>query len=144
MEVEIIDNANDQIKKSNKAYLKFKEKHKDKITEKIECDICGGHYVYYSKSLHLRSKKHVFCVNKYNNSDDIKIEEPSVISSKKYNHKTYQNTFITKNKSKIMEKKQCEICCGSYTYYNRSKHYNSDRHIKMVNKNELLNNQNNH
>jgi hypothetical protein len=114
MEVEIIDNGLvvDQMKKSNKAYLKFKEKHKDKITEKIECSVCGGHYVYYSKSLHIRSKKHVFCVNKYNNNDDI-------IPSKKYDKKTYQNTFITKNKSKIMEKKQCEICCGSYTYYNR-------------------------
>ena len=51
--------------KSNDDYLKFKEKNKDKIKAKIFCDICGGHYVYYSKSLHLKSKKHLFCIKKY-------------------------------------------------------------------------------
>ena len=51
--------------KSKDAYIKFKEKNKDKIKDKISCDVCGGHYVYYSKALHLKSKKHLFCLNKY-------------------------------------------------------------------------------
>ena len=51
--------------KSKDVYQKFKEKNKDKVNERICCDVCGGHYVYYSKALHLKSKKHLFCLKKY-------------------------------------------------------------------------------
>jgi len=57
---------------------------------------------------------------------------------KKYNQKKYYNTFVIKNKDKIIEKQQCDICCGSYTYYNKSKHYKSNRHLKMANKLNLI------
>ena len=57
---------------------------------------------------------------------------------KKYDQKKYNSTFMTKNKSKIMEKHVCDVCCGSYTYYNKSKHLKSNRHIKMLNKITLV------
>jgi len=41
-----------------KYYETFKEKH----VEKIECQICGGHYNYFSKYLHFKSKKHNNCI----------------------------------------------------------------------------------
>ena len=37
----------------------FKQKHADKIKTKIQCPICDGGYTYYSKSKHLKSKKHL-------------------------------------------------------------------------------------
>lgn len=55
-------------------------------------------------------------------------------NKKKYDQKKYNDKFIEKNKDKVMEKKVCDICCGSYTYYNKSKHMSSAKHIKLVNK----------
>jgi hypothetical protein len=50
-------------KEINKEYYeKFKAKNHDKITNKTTCDQCGGAYVYYSKSAHLKTKKHLFSV----------------------------------------------------------------------------------
>jgi hypothetical protein len=42
----------------------FYEKHKDKIHEKLTCECCGGSYSYYNKSKHVKSKKHLFHVEK--------------------------------------------------------------------------------
>ena len=41
----------------------FREKHKDKLKEKINCE-CGNHYSYYTKSKHLKTKKHTKFLNK--------------------------------------------------------------------------------
>ena len=52
---------NTEQKDINKEYYEtFKIKHHDKITTKIDCSLCGGSYVYYSKSAHLKTKKHIF------------------------------------------------------------------------------------
>ena len=71
-------------------------------------------------------------------TEDINTETESVVNPQKYDQKKYNSTFMTKNKSKIMEKHICDVCCGSYTYYNKSKHLKSNRHIKMLNKISLV------
>lgn len=38
------------------SYQKFKESHD--INEQQTCTICDGHYTYYNKSHHNKSKKH--------------------------------------------------------------------------------------
>lgn len=40
---------------SSTYYKNFRNKHD--VTDKIKCD-CGGFYTYFSKSKHLKSKKH--------------------------------------------------------------------------------------
>lgn len=52
----------DKIKIRNKKYYeKVKLVHDDKIKKKIDCE-CGGYYTYYSKSKHLKSKKHTYFI----------------------------------------------------------------------------------
>jgi hypothetical protein len=59
---------------------------------------------------------------------------------KKYDSKKYIKNFQEKNKDKIVEKHICDICYGSYTYFNKSKHIQSKKHNLvlqiMKNKNE--------
>lgn len=52
----------------------------------------------------------------------------------KYNYKKYNKTFYEKNKDKISEKIICNVCMGSYTYFNKSIHNKSVRHIRCLNK----------
>lgn len=64
-------------------------------------------------------------------------EEPFVCISKikkKYNQSQYNKNFMEKNKDKIKEKIICDVCCGSYSYYNKSKHMKSKKHINLLNK----------
>lgn len=49
--------------KKKEYYEAFKKKNIDKISNKVNCAICGGNYTYYSKASHLKSKKHLFCEN---------------------------------------------------------------------------------
>lgn len=51
---------------SQKYNATFKNKHAEKLNTKINCEICGGHYTYYSKSKHLKSKKHLNKLNQPN------------------------------------------------------------------------------
>ena len=52
------------MRKTNKEYsAKFYEKHKERIQEKKSCEICGGQYDYNNKSHHIKTKKHVQCLN---------------------------------------------------------------------------------
>jgi hypothetical protein len=51
-----------------------------------------------------------------------------------YDNKSYHKNFIMKNADKIKEKIECSICCGSYTYLNKSKHLKSKKHIKVASK----------
>ena len=49
----------DKVKVHNEANKKYYEKHKEKITEKEVCDLCGGEYQRCSRSKHEKSKKHI-------------------------------------------------------------------------------------
>ena len=49
----------------------------------------------------------------------------------------YVRRFIDKNKDKIKEKTICYICLGSYTYFNKSKHCKSKKHLAFVNRQKI-------
>jgi hypothetical protein len=53
---------------------------------------------------------------------------------KKYDQNKYNKTFIEKNIDKIHEKHTCDVCCGSFTYFNKSKHLRSKKHVDLMNK----------
>ena len=40
-------------------YETFKYKNKDKIHEKIKCEICGGTFTYFNKYKHNKTQKHI-------------------------------------------------------------------------------------
>lgn len=40
----------------------------------------------------------------------------------------YHESFIEKNKDKVNQKCICEICGGSYTYFNKSRHNKTQKH----------------
>jgi hypothetical protein len=44
----------------------------------------------------------------------------------------YYDKFREKNLDKIQEKQQCSTCGGSYTYYNKSRHIRSAKHIACL------------
>ena len=48
--------------RNKKYYEKVKAEQVDKLKKKIDCE-CGGFYTYYSKSKHLKSKKHTYFVD---------------------------------------------------------------------------------
>lgn len=58
------------------------------------------------------------------------IEEPKKQYNK--NNKKHFETFYKKNIDKIKEKMTCSVCCGSYTYFNKSVHIRTKRHLKML------------
>ena len=47
----------------------------------------------------------------------------------------YVRKFIEKNKNMINNKIECPICYSTYTYFNKSKHYKTKRHLKMLERN---------
>ncbi len=44
----------------------------------------------------------------------------------------YYRNFMEKNKEMISEKHICEVCYGSYTYFHKSAHNKSKRHIRAL------------
>lgn len=53
--------------------------------------------------------------------------------TKKLKNKGYLKKFIAKNKDKINEKIECPICYSTYSYFNKSKHCKTKRHLKLLN-----------
>jgi len=83
--------------------------------------------------------KKVDIITESDTSDNIIVIEEDIKEDikeniKKYDSKKYNKTFYEKNKSKITEKIICNICMGSYTYFNKSVHNKSIRHIRCLNK----------
>lgn len=72
----------EELAKSDKAFLKkhkysskkyndtFRAKHAEKLNEKHECE-CGAFYSYYTKSKHLKTKKHLNGINNKNINDTV-------------------------------------------------------------------------
>lgn len=46
--------------------------------------------------------------------------------------KNYYENFKNKNVDKIKEKSVCKICSGSYTYFNKSSHTKTKKHLNCV------------
>ena len=44
----------------------------------------------------------------------------------------YFNQFRERNKERLKEQIECPICFGTYTYFNKTKHHKSKRHMRMV------------
>lgn len=44
--------------KNRDKLTKFKEVHKDKLTQHIRCSVCRGSYTYFNKSAHIKTKRH--------------------------------------------------------------------------------------
>jgi hypothetical protein len=55
------------------------------------------------------------------------------------NKKKNMDDFINRNSEKIKEKVCCSICAGSYTYFNKSMHNKTKRHLKMLEMNKTNN-----
>lgn len=55
----------------------------------------------------------------------------------KKTQKEYRNVFNEKNKERIEQQQKCELCGGTYTYFNKSKHNKTKLHQFEVLKNEL-------
>lgn len=54
---------------------------------------------------------------------------PEIMQKEKNSYKTeYYANFKSKNADKIKEKIKCEICGGSYDYFNKSKHNKGLKH----------------
>jgi hypothetical protein len=54
--------------------------------------------------------------------------------TKKYNNTEYHKKFISENREKILIKHICEVCMGSYTYFNKSAHKKTKRHQLFLSK----------
>jgi hypothetical protein len=48
----------------------------------------------------------------------------------------YYRNFMEKNKEKLHTSITCDICYGSYTYFNRSRHNKGSRHMRALEKKE--------
>jgi hypothetical protein len=57
---------------------------------------------------------------------------PEVTPVKAYDQKKYNKNFCVRHCEKIHKKTDCDVCGGSYTYFNKSKHHKSQRHLKMM------------
>jgi hypothetical protein len=70
--------------------------------------------------------------------ENVVVDEPVLITTvkekKKYDQKKYNSKFMDKNREKIHQKIVCDVCCGSYSYYNKSKHMKSIKHLNLLNK----------
>ena len=67
-----------------------------------------------------------------NKESDIELKT-EIKPKKKYDSKKYNSTFYIKNNNKIKEKSICNLCGGNYTYYNKSAHNKTQKHIKVTN-----------
>ena len=54
------------------------------------------------------------------------------VENRKIKQKKYNQTFMEKHKEKLRVKNQCFLCKGEYSYYNKSKHNKTKRHLKFI------------
>ncbi len=53
--------------------------------------------------------------------------------------KIYNSTFSQKNKEMIYESIVCDVCCGRFTYFNKSRHNKTKRHELFVLRQKMQN-----
>lgn len=61
------------------------------------------------------------------------MEPVELLTLSQQRNKKYYDNFKKKNENKVKEKFICPICAGSYTYFNKSKHYKGKRHLAAFN-----------
>lgn len=52
--------------------------------------------------------------------------------AKTYDQKQYNKNFCEKHKGRIRTKTTCDVCCGTYTYFNKSKHLKTQKHLAIA------------
>jgi len=62
-----------------------------------------------------------------------KLMKDGTIKQYIYDQKVYNDTYYAKNKSKLLEKKECETCKGTYCTASKVRHLKSVRHQKFEN-----------
>lgn len=55
-----------------------------------------------------------------------------------YDQKIYNDTYYSKHKNILLEKKICEICKGSYCNATKARHEKTNRHQKFLNNQNVL------
>jgi len=58
------------------------------------------------------------------------------VNKNRNNNKKYFKTFIEKNKDEIHKKISCPVCFSTYTYFNKSKHLKTKRHMLLLSMNK--------
>lgn len=48
--------------------------HKDKYNEKFRCETCGGFYTLINKSHHMKTKKHLYWIDRKDEINELKKE----------------------------------------------------------------------
>lgn len=69
-------------------------------------------------------------------ADAVTISEPPTAveapPAKSYDQKQYNKNFCAKHINRIREKTTCDVCCGTYTYFNKSKHLKTRKHLAIA------------
>jgi len=60
-------------------------------------------------------------------------------NTKKYDTKKYYENFRNKNKEMVCCSIVCDICGGKYSYFNKSHHLKSKKHLREAEMKELKN-----
>jgi len=101
-EIKIIKKRGRPIKENKDAklyYQNFKAKHPNIINNKHECEICGGSYTYYTKSSHIKSKKHMKIKEIYQPDININPLSVKIIDEKKAKIKELKKQIADINKT---------------------------------------------
>jgi hypothetical protein len=61
-----------------------------------------------------------------------KLMKDGTIKQYIYDQKVYNDTYYSKNKGKLLEKKECELCKGTYCSASKGRHLKSVRHQKFL------------
>lgn len=101
-EIKIIKKRGRPVKENKEPklyYQNFKAKHPNIINNKHECEICGGSYTYYTKSSHVKSKKHLKIIEIYNSTKSINPLSVKIVDEKKAKIKELKKQIADLNKS---------------------------------------------
>lgn len=63
----------------------------------------------------------------------MEIENINIDNKKKYNSKQYYQNFKEKHKDTLKETIKCDLCGGSYKYFNKPIHLKTKKHLEYVN-----------
>ena len=70
---------------------------------------------------------------KYNYIQKMAMSKELEQNARRERSKKYNDKFRSKHAEMLKEKKTCEVCKRQYTYYTKSKHAKTKRHINAVN-----------
>jgi len=66
------------------------------------------------------------------------VDNSALYAKIRSNNKKYLKKFIEKNKDEINKKITCPICFSTYSYFNKSKHFKTKRHLTLLSMNKII------